>query len=148
MGHNIYFIYDMQDSKYLEQLRQELVELSPDFAHDEKKIKKFIGHMMTHKIKVQQDINFKSQLADRLSRHIAWSKESHEIDPKIQARTSRLGRFIAYGLPGLALCAIVLFTIPRSPLQTVTPISPSPTQTDFHPEEDSTTFVVQNTPVV
>ena len=32
----------MQDSKYLEQLRQELVELSPDFAHDEHKIKKLI----------------------------------------------------------------------------------------------------------
>lgn len=139
----------MQDSKYLEQLRQELVELSPDFAYDEKKIKKFIGHMMTHKMKVKQDNHFKDQLADRLSRHIAWSKESHELDPKVQARTSRLGRFIAYGLPGLALCAIVFLTIPRSPVQTViTPVSPSPTQTDIHPEKDSTILVVQNTPVV
>ena len=40
----------MQDSKYLEQLRQELVELSPDFAHDEKNIKNLISHMLSHKI--------------------------------------------------------------------------------------------------
>ena len=45
----------MQDSKYLEQLRQELVELSPDFAHDEKNIKNLISHMLSHKIKVQQN---------------------------------------------------------------------------------------------
>lgn len=105
----------MQDSKYIEQLRQELVELSPDFAHDEKKIKKLITYMLTHKIKVEQENHFKDQLADRLSRHIAWSKESHDIDPKVQARTSRLGRFIAYGLPGLVLCVIVLITMPWTP---------------------------------
>ena len=105
----------MQDGKYLEQLRQGLVELSPDFAHDEKNIKQLMTYMLTHKIKVEQDNYFKDQLADRLSRHIAWSKESHEIDPKVQARTSRLGRFIAYGLPGLALCVIVLITMPWTP---------------------------------
>ena len=105
----------MQDSKYLEQLRQELVELSPDFAHDEKNIKQLMTYMLSHKIKVEQDNHFKDQLADRLSRHIAWSQEYHEIDPKVQARTSRLGRFIAYGLPGLALCVIVLMTVPRTP---------------------------------
>ena len=105
----------MQDSKYLEQLRQELVELSPDFAHDEKNIKQLMTYMLSHKIKVEQDNHFKDQLADRLSRHIAWSQEYHEIDPKVQARTSRLGRFIAYGLPGLALCVVILITLPWKP---------------------------------
>ena len=62
----------MQDSKYIEQLRKELVELSPDFVHDEKNIKNLISHMLSHKIKVQQNTHFKDQLADRLSRHIAW----------------------------------------------------------------------------
>jgi len=113
----------MQDSEYLEQLRQELVELSPDFAHDEKSIKNLIQHMLTHKIKVEQDKHFKDQLADRLSRHIAWSKESHDIDPKVQARTSRLGRFIAYGLPGLAVLALIIVTLP--PLLD-TPLSQDP----------------------
>lgn len=103
----------MQDSKYLEQLRQELVELSPDFAHDEHKIKKLITYMLTHKIKVEQDNHFKDQLADRLSRHIAWSQESHEIDPKVQAKTSRLGRFIAYGLPGFIITIVIIITFPE-----------------------------------
>lgn len=134
----------MQDSKYLEQLRQELVELSPDFAHDEKSIKNLIQHMLTHKIKVEQDNHFKDQLADRLSRHIAWSKESHDIDPKVQARTSRLGRFIAYGLPGLVLCFVIFYTLPWKQNQYELLLSPISQESSW--SWGDTTWYILSTP--
>jgi len=111
----------MKQLSIAEQVRKDLLDLSPDFVKEQKKIQHIMIH---HKPTITQNPHFKQQLAQRIERHIAWSQTPNK-GKIFSFSNSRLARLVAYGMPWLAMCFVVLYLAPWSPLhrQELTPTS-------------------------